>query len=777
MATATPVQSKCGICHQPYKRPKILPCFHSYCEVCLELHISKAKPDTKFQCPLCWTGIEIPEGGACSFQTNFYIDTTEEEGLEERESKEVSCENCDGETKPTATSYCKVCEQAICDECVLLHKKLKITKDHELSSLKTVNIKRPDKLTCFEHESKVADCYCLTCEEFVCPSCDYEEHDQHKTEPINVAANIKRNFLIKTWQTSEILLSTERNLTIISQRESDLEKSEKEAKGRLQRRADEIKSDIDTGVKKLETEITTICEREKLKLFQLKIDIKAAKDKSVAMKKLITFASDGEILRDGNKMMCKIKEINLSSHMDIPGVNIVKFEENCKEFDCKSIGHIVNDTKASPCVPMELKLVSAFCTPEFGEIKCILPCRGGKVWIAEAGTAGLMMFNEQGYKQKKIMDDFEIESMAMGQDGTLFVSIPKKKIIYEITENYEARQVCSLSSTPSDLAAFENGNIAVCCNEPPKLVIIDQTGRIVRQYAPRASTFKTLHCVAVCKVTDVLAVCAQDINPVIETKDINAGFIQTNKDCKAKTTLGFPVGMSTKVSMQPALNSSSKSSVDVLEVSKAKPTQEFLFGRSVRSPTDPASSPRGFMSVTNSESPMNKPEISKATSTQFSFGTSSKAATQEWIFKPSLNTSTQPASYSSGTILASSSNPSVDKAENKNTKIIQFGSTEMKGAIFVFDHKGNMLAKINRPVYDLIFDQRGHLLVSRVGGDIDVLDHRGNILACMRPNAGDFLSGKMALDSLNQLWIGESGRINVFKYPEISGAEEGYEQD
>ncbi|KAK3599916.1 hypothetical protein CHS0354_022501 [Potamilus streckersoni] len=481
----------------------------TYCEVCLELHISNANPDTKFQCPLCWTDIDIPEGGACSFKTNLYNDKTEEEGLGESQSKEVnySCENCDGETKPTATFYCEECEQAICSECVLLHKKLKITKDHEFVILKTVNIKRQDKLTCFEHESNVGDCYCLTCEKIVCPSCCYKEHDQHKMEPINVAANIKRNLLIKTWQTSEIFISTERNLNIISQRESDLEKREKEAKDRLQRRAVEMKSGIDAGVKLLETEITTICEREKLKLFQLKIDMEAAKDKSVAMKKLITFASDAEVLSDGNKM---IKEINLSSHMDIPVVNIVKFEYNCKEFDYKSIWHIVSYTKTLLCVPMDMKLVIAFYTTEFGEIKCILPCRGGNVWIAEAETAGLIMFNEQGSKQKKVMKDFEIESMAMGQDGTLFVSLSKEKFIYKITENYEARKFCSLSSRPGDLAAFENGNIAVCCNEPPKLVIIDQTGKVTRQYAPRASTFKTLHYVAVCKLTDVLALCAQD---------------------------------------------------------------------------------------------------------------------------------------------------------------------------------------------------------------------------------------------------------------------------
>ncbi|KAK3600658.1 hypothetical protein CHS0354_029523 [Potamilus streckersoni] len=811
MATAQHIQSKCGVCHQPYKRPKILPCFHSYCEVCLEIHISKVKPDTKFQCPLCWTDIDIPEGGAISFQTNFYIHTTEEEGLEERESKEVNylCENCDGETKPRATFYCEECELTICDECVLLHKKLIITKDHELASLKTLNNKRPDKLTCFQHESKVADCYCLTCEEFMCPSCDYEEHDQHKTEPIAVAANIKRNLLIKTWQTSEIFVSTESNLNIISERESEVEKSEKEAKDRLQRRAVKMNSDIEAAIMKWEVEITTICEREKLKLFQLKRDIEAAKEKYVGMKRLITLASDAEVLRDGNKMMCKIKEINLSSHMDIPRVN-VKFEDNCKEFDCKSIGHIVNDTKTLPCGPMKMELISAFCTPEFGEIKCILPCQGGNVWIAEAGSSGLIMFNEQGSKQKKVMEDFEIEYMALGQDGTLFLSQSNEKIIYKITKTYEAKQFCFLSSSPGDLAAFENGNIAVCCNEPPKLVIIDQTGQVARQYAPRASTFKTLYCVAVCKFTDVLAVCAQDINPFTETKQLDTNFKETIEFSTAKTTQGIPVGMDTKVSTQPLLNpfstlsaTSSNSSTDAPEVSKVTPMQEISFGLYAKAPIQPASSSFTFISATNSKSAMDAHEakqtqalssktptnapiqpgpnpfgIFSATSTNTTVDKTrfpenkTTQTTQESFFKSFINISTQPVSRPIVTKSASRSNSSVAKTGNKNTQMAQFGSTDTKRAIFIFDHKGNTLAKINRPAYDLIFDHRGHLLVSRVGGDIDILDYRGNTLACLRPNGGDFLCGKMALDSFNQLWIGEFGRINVFKYPDISGSQQ-----
>ncbi|KAL3868493.1 hypothetical protein ACJMK2_041294 [Sinanodonta woodiana] len=672
MATASRIQSNCGICLQPYKRPKILPCFHSYCEACLASHISKANPDSKFQCPLCRADIDIPDSGASFFQTNFYIDTTEEEG---NDSEEVSClcENCDGGTKPKAAYYCEVCEQKICEECAQLHKKLKITRDHDLTSLTTVRTKKFDQEKCFEHESEFVDRYCITCEEFLCSSCDSDVHDQHSIELIAAAANLKRNRLNKELIACEKFCANEKILKIISQRESAVEEMERKAKDHLHQRAAEIKMDIDVNVKKIENEIMKICEDKKDKLKQLNKDVESTQEKTVPLKKWITSASDTEVLREGGRILCKFKEVNASSQKSIPEIPLVKFERNCHQIDSKSIGLVVTDKET--LFTTEIEIVSAFCTPQFNEIKCIMQCQGGKVWIAETGTKGLTLFNEWGSENKNILEQFEIASVAVSNDGILFISVPAEKLIYKITENTKATQHFSLTSIPGDIAVFDNGNMAICCNEPAKLLIIDHSGQVVRQYAPRGSKFKAVHCVAVCKFTDILAVCAQDI--------VDSG---TATGC---------LSMDVK---QPKL-----------------PTPAFV--------------------APSSGSLFGQVEMKQSSGSTFNFGSPSLS-----VFKT--------------------------RDENKTPQNSP-KNTEVKGNIFLFDQKGNMMTKIKRQVHDLIFDSQGHLLVSLDEGNIDVLDYRGNILACLRPNGSDFLSGKMALDSLNRLWIGKSGRINVFIYPDV----------
>ncbi|KAK3609919.1 hypothetical protein CHS0354_036687, partial [Potamilus streckersoni] len=281
----------------------------------------KTKPNSRFQCPLCRADIDIPDTGASYFQTNFYIDTIEEVG---KDIEEVSClcENCESGAKPRAAYYCEVCEQKICEECALLHKKLKITRDHDLVILKTVANKKFDQTECAKHESKFADRYCITCEEFLCPSCDSEFHDQHRIERMDAAANLKRNLLNKEWISCEKFCANEKILKIVSQRESAVEEMERKARDHLQERAVEIKMEIDVSVKKIENEIMKICEGKKEMLKQLKRDVESTQEKTVALKKWITSASDTEVLREGDRMLSRFKEVNVSSPKSIPGIQI-----------------------------------------------------------------------------------------------------------------------------------------------------------------------------------------------------------------------------------------------------------------------------------------------------------------------------------------------------------------------------------------------------------------------------------------------------------------------
>ncbi len=64
---------ECSICLEFYKKPKVLPCMHTFCLSCLDEHIKKSSVDGKkqqFHCPYCRELIKVPMNGPGGFTTN-----------------------------------------------------------------------------------------------------------------------------------------------------------------------------------------------------------------------------------------------------------------------------------------------------------------------------------------------------------------------------------------------------------------------------------------------------------------------------------------------------------------------------------------------------------------------------------------------------------------------------------------------------------------------------------------------------------------------------------
>jgi hypothetical protein len=48
----------CSVCLEPFKDPKVLPCLHSYCHVCIVKLAKNAKSKT-INCPECRLAVEV----------------------------------------------------------------------------------------------------------------------------------------------------------------------------------------------------------------------------------------------------------------------------------------------------------------------------------------------------------------------------------------------------------------------------------------------------------------------------------------------------------------------------------------------------------------------------------------------------------------------------------------------------------------------------------------------------------------------------------------------
>lgn len=133
----------CSICLDHYHNPKVLPCLHTFCEKCLQNYIPPQS--LTLSCPVCRQTSILPEKGVAALQNNFFITN-----LMEVLQRDPEC------NRPEA---CNVLESA-----------------------SAATACQP--LSCPNHEGKVMEFYCESCETAMCLECTEGEHREHVTVPL-----------------------------------------------------------------------------------------------------------------------------------------------------------------------------------------------------------------------------------------------------------------------------------------------------------------------------------------------------------------------------------------------------------------------------------------------------------------------------------------------------------------------------------------------------------------------------------------------------------------
>ncbi|XP_050388928.1 tripartite motif-containing protein 2-like [Patella vulgata] len=100
----------CSICLEDFTKPKILPCFHTFCEHCIDNYIKAHSHLNKFNCPNCRIAIQVPCSGASGFTTNIYI----------HPKGETQNNFCTRHKRKEVEFYCRDCSVAGCGSCVIL---------------------------------------------------------------------------------------------------------------------------------------------------------------------------------------------------------------------------------------------------------------------------------------------------------------------------------------------------------------------------------------------------------------------------------------------------------------------------------------------------------------------------------------------------------------------------------------------------------------------------------------------------------------------------------
>ena len=118
--------TECALCLDPFKRPRALPCLHSFCEECLIGHVAhNSGPGRKFRCPNCRAEFTLPREGVSAFPLNYLlvnlqsaIEASENTTSDGKDSEIKSQDaKCSFHPKNRVEKMCKECKRLMCKKC------------------------------------------------------------------------------------------------------------------------------------------------------------------------------------------------------------------------------------------------------------------------------------------------------------------------------------------------------------------------------------------------------------------------------------------------------------------------------------------------------------------------------------------------------------------------------------------------------------------------------------------------------------------------------------
>ena len=200
----------CAVCYEMYKKPKYLPCHHSYCEEC----IAKLIKESKIICPECRETSSVPPEGVFDLPNNFFINNLMDEVTLKRKvdgEEKARCDMCVEEG--SAIVLCPECVMFLCDHCNEFHKRGKDYQNHNViplnelqSKKKEVNLRPKSKpVLCQEHDLEL-NFFCETCDQLVCNYCTTNEHNGHVHNSVKKMANKHRKEMEKIMEPVEKMI-------------------------------------------------------------------------------------------------------------------------------------------------------------------------------------------------------------------------------------------------------------------------------------------------------------------------------------------------------------------------------------------------------------------------------------------------------------------------------------------------------------------------------------------------------------------------------------------
>ena len=492
-------QLTCPLCLEPYTDPKLLQCFHVFCENCLKPLTRQTPQGQVVECPNCRQPTSLPQNGVPGLQGAFLIHhLIDIQDILKKVSSpaKTKCDKC---KKREPSCYCRTCG-FICDSCKKPHLEWEEFSSHEIISLDQLtgdvtNLVPPVKkvLRCSKHTEKQLDLFCETCEEMICRDCIVRVHRDHQYDLVRDAFPNHKDVIVASLQPVEQQLASVNKALegldtrcgqITDQRqtiETDIKKNIRQIHEALEARQEELITQVDQMTRQKMKSLAA--QRDQLELVATRL--KSCRD---FMQESLRTGSQGEILDMKKPFVQQVKEMTAEFKPE----TLVPEEQA----DLKFTSSHTELTRA--CQQFGVVYIPKLC-PE----KCRAEGSGLQVaMVGEAATATVCVVDQEG---RECQRPVEVSCELVSSDGSSRVEGEVERVRddqYQISYQPERRgrhqlhirvedthisgspfTTAVITTTPTNIIAGLNQPWGVAVNERGQIVIAEHNGHCISVFS------------------------------------------------------------------------------------------------------------------------------------------------------------------------------------------------------------------------------------------------------------------------------------------------------
>ncbi|KAK7096711.1 tripartite motif-containing protein 2-like [Littorina saxatilis] len=332
----------CGICLGQYRRPKVLPCLHTFCQNCLASYVPPHS--LAVTCPVCRQPSILPLEGVAGLQTNFFVTNLMDV---------VACGGSSGCTSSTcevedarAVSKCLDCDIFLCDLCTDLHCSMEVgvergeEEDDEVVGILstphtvvgvdqisgTTDSDETPHLVCPSHFGNSLQYYCTQCETAVCADCTDIEHIGHAHISLRDAIEQQKCELLKlVAQVRDQAPVVEDSITLVTDVSKALEKRSHEVEQQISNAFNELSKAMDERKNSLLGELSDAFSAKQGVLNEQKEALESFLDKMQTScdftAESLNHGNETEILLLKKEMSQKLEELAMAKPQFLPEQN------------------------------------------------------------------------------------------------------------------------------------------------------------------------------------------------------------------------------------------------------------------------------------------------------------------------------------------------------------------------------------------------------------------------------------------------------------------------